>query len=209
MMDYLPMVISALSLGVAVMTLFLSQLRGPRISVHAGPSVKLYYPKEGGFAVYVPTTFINDSARMGAVFRAAVSLVRTDNPRERFFIEWGSFSKYDPQTGSWRYEDMAHALAVPGKAAVNKLLWFSWLPSTIPSMRIREGHYILTVHYWTRRAGKPTNDVHELHISEQTFDQIESFREGGKATTVEVVLDKQVDANRVMTPQEAKAFLNV
>jgi hypothetical protein len=208
-MDHLPIAISVMSLGVAAITLYLSQFRGPRISVHAGPSVKLYYPTDGGFAVYLPTTFINDSSRMGTVFRTAISMVRNENAQERFFIEWASFSTYDPQSGSWRYESMAHALAVTGKAAVNKLLWFHWLSTSSPTLRIREGEYTLTVHYWTKPTGNPTHDVHTLHISEKTLAVLESYRTSGKATTVDLVLDRQLDQNRVMTPHEAKALLNV
>mgnify|MGYP001107941469 CR=1 FL=1 len=208
-LDYLPIAISVLSLAVAATTLFLAQFRSPRISIHVGPTVKLYYPKDGGFAAYIPTTFINDSARMGAVFRTAISLVRNENPQDRFFIEWGSFSTYDPQTGNWRYEDMAHALAVPGKAAVNKLLWFNWLPSSSPLLHIREGEYTLTVHYWTAQTGNAANDIHNCHISGETFVKLESYRTAGKATIVEVVLDRQLDQNRLMTPHEAKALLNV
>jgi hypothetical protein len=208
-MGYLSLVISILSLGVAATALFVSQFRGPRISVHVGPSVKLYYPKEGGFAVYIPITFINDSARMGTVFRAAISLVRIENSEERFFIEWGSFSTYDPQTGNWRYESMAHALAIPGKVAVNKLFWFNWLPSSLPPLRICEGEYILTVHYWTKRTSSPAHDAHKLHISEETFTTLESYRIDGRATTIDLILDKQLERNRVMTPHEAKALLNL
>lgn len=209
MLDYLPIAISGLSLAVAAITLFLAQFSGPKISVHVGPTIKLYYPRDGGFAVYIPTTFINQAARMGVVFRAAISVVRSENPQERFFIEWGSFSIYDPQTGNWRYEDMAHALAVPGKSAVNKLLWFNWLSSSTPQLRIREGEYVVNVHYWTAQTGIPRNAAHKCHISAEVFAKLDSYRAAGKSTTVEVVLDREIDRNRVMTPHEAKVLLNV
>src|SRR5262249_62266167 len=125
-------------------------------------------------------TFINDSARMGVVFRAAISLVRNDNPQERFFIEWGSFSAYDPQTDGWRYDDMAHALAVPGKVSVNKLVWFNWLASSRPALRLREGEYILNFHYWIAPTGNPITDIHTCHISGDAFGELESYRTGAK-----------------------------
>ena len=135
--------------------------------------------------------------------------VRNENPQERFFIEWGSFSIYDPQTGNWRYDDVAHALVVPGKSAVNKLIWFNWLPASSPQLCIREGGYILTVHYWTAQTGNPVNDVHKCDISGEIFAKLESYRAEGKATTIEVVLDRQLDRNRVMTQHEAKVLLNI
>lgn len=208
-MDYLPLAISILSLGITATALFVSQFRGPKISVHVGPSVKFYYTKDNEFAVYIPTTFINDSARMGMVFKAAISLMRSENPQECFFIEWGSFSTYDPQAGNWRYESMAHALAVPGKAAVNKLLWFSWLASSIPPLHIYQGEYILTVHYWTTQTGFPSHDSHKLCISEEAFTTLESYRIAGCSTTIDLVLDRQLDQNLVMTPHEAKAVLKL
>lgn len=209
MMDYLPIAISVVSLGLAATALFMSQFRGPKISVHVGPIVKLYYLMDGGFAMYIPTTFINDSPRMSVVFRVAISLLRTENPHERFFIEWVSFSAYDPETECFRYEDIAHALAVPGMAEVNKMIWFHWLTSSTPSLHIREGEYDLTIHYWITETGKPVNNIHKFYVSEDTFAKLESYRTGGKDITVEVVLDKQLDRNRLMTPHEAKALLNV
>jgi hypothetical protein len=208
-MEHVPVAISIISLGVAATALFMSQLRKPNLAVHVGPNVKLYYPNDGGFAVYIPTTFINDSPRMGTVFRAAISLTRTDNPQQRFFIEWGSFSTYDPATQIWRFEAMAHALAVPGKAAVNKVIWFNWLPSSNPALRVREGEYTLSLHYWTARSGKPVNDVHTLNISEEDSSRLEGYHSSGKATTLDFVLDRQLDRNRVMTPNEGTALLGV
>jgi hypothetical protein len=104
---------------------------------------------------------------------------------------------------------MAHALAVPGKSAVNKLLWFNWLSSSAPQLLIREGEYIVNVHYWTAQTGIPQNAVHKCHISAEVFATLDSYRAEGKSTTVEVVLDREIDRNRVMTPHEAKVLLNV
>jgi hypothetical protein len=208
-MTYVPIIVSLLSLCVAGLTLFMMQFRAPRISVHAGPVIKFYYLVGGGCGLYVPTTFINDAARMGVVFRAALTLMRTDNPQERFFLEWSSFSAYDSRTENWRYDDIAHALAVPGRSAVNKLMWFNWMASSTPALRLREGEYVLTVHYWTRRTGTPSRLSQRLHVSGSVFDELESYRTQGKSTTVEFVLDRQLDRNRLLTPHEARTLLGV
>ena len=60
-MEYLTIVISLLSLVVAGVTLYNTHLRYPNIYPHLGPLIKIYYPSDGGFAMYIPTTFINSA----------------------------------------------------------------------------------------------------------------------------------------------------
>jgi len=206
-MIYLPIVISSLSLIVAFLTLYNTNLRYPDIHSYVGPLTKLYYPSDGGFAMYIPTTFINSAPRSGTVLRAAILLHRKDSTQEQYFMEWGSFSKYDSQNGNWVYEDICHAIPVAGKSSASKIIWFNWLTSSQPQLVISSGEYLVTLFYWLDGRPVPKTDSHELYISKEVFDALENYRKAGRSTTVEVALDKRLERNRVMTSDEAGKLL--
>ncbi len=206
--EVISIVIAFISLSVSAGTFFLTQ-RPPVLESYIGPIIKVYYPSDGGFAFYLPISFINYASRTGVVVRSAVIIYRKDTPQEQYFIEWDSFSTFTSDENSWTFSEVASILAIPGKSAVSKIAWFRWKPSSHPTLQIRPGEYILTFYYWTKSKGRPQVDVpHELYISNELFEELEKYRSDSKSTIVDVVLDRQIAKNRSMTLHEANKILN-
>lgn len=51
-----------------------------------GPDVHLYYPVDGGSAMYLPMLFTNDSPTRGAVLQIFVELVTPFG--KHYFLKW-------------------------------------------------------------------------------------------------------------------------
>ena len=204
--------ISILSLCVSAIALFLEQLRPPRISIVAGPLIQLYYPSDGGFGVYLPITFLNRAAKTGTVSRCGITLYQRSNPEERFFMEWRYFVSLGRGQGSnlaTNLDEAAHALAVPGKSDVPKMIWFSWRAESKPEVHIVEGQYVLLVHYWTRSTRKPKFERHEFHVDAKTQAELDSYRANHKSTIVNLGLDRETGENQVLTSVESQRQLGV
>src|SRR2546423_384424 len=119
-------IISLVSLLIAAGTFFLTQLRAPRITAYFGPNATLGYPATGGFSLAVPVTFTNHGSRTGAVLRSAAILWQKEWPQERYFMQWDSFVKEDFTTSRWATDEVAHALAIPGKSILAKHIAYGW-----------------------------------------------------------------------------------
>ena len=201
-------VIAVLGFAVSVVALFFSQLRAPKLSCVIGPEFKLYYPQDGGFGVYLPITFLNESPRTGTVLRCGISIYRKSGPDARFFMEWRFFMGLNPNL-SFRFEEGAHALAIPGNASVAKTAWLTWRSSSTPELVIAEGEYVLIFHYWLSSDDKPHNDLHEFYIDRPTQTLLDGYRETKNSTVVDLLLDKKIAANKFLTGYESKSLLGV
>lgn len=206
-MQYLALAVSVLGLIVAGATLYNTHLRHPRIHSYLGPLIKLYYPGDGGTGIYIPITFINSAPRVGTVLRAAILLHRKDSTQEQYFMEWGSFSRLDTQSGNWVYENICHALPVDGKSSITKVVWFNWLASSQPSLIFKPGEYVLTLFYWLGGHEQPKTEIHELHISDDLSEALEGYRAEKRSTTVELALDKHLARNSILTSDAAQKLL--
>ena len=67
-------VFATASLLVSLVTLYFSNLAPPSLAIVAGPNIKVYYPSDGGFGLYLPVAFVNSSAATGTIYRVGVSL---------------------------------------------------------------------------------------------------------------------------------------
>ena len=155
----LAILISVLSLLVAFSVFFMTYLRRPVISCQIGPTVQIYLGDHaigGSTGFYLPITFENAAARTGIVTNAALVCRRRDEPEQQFFMTWKDFANLGPEDGGWRAEEIAHAIAVPGRSTVAKIVWFMWYAESTPKLILREGTYVLELVYWMRLSGKPS-----------------------------------------------------
>jgi hypothetical protein len=201
--------IALLSLLVSAITLFLTQFKGAELSHVVGPELKVYYPFDGGFALYLPVTFLNQSARTGTVLKCGITIFSNVNPEERFYMEWREFSRLDPATAKWGYEEITHAIAIPGNGSTVKVVWFSWRANSTPQFRLSEGQYVFAFHYWTAFSKQPVTSQHGLHIDHDTFVALDGYRTNKQSTIVDLVLDAQIASNKLMTSHEAKSLLGI
>jgi hypothetical protein len=201
--------IALLSLVVSAITLFFTQLRGADLHHVIGPEFKVYYPADGGFALYLPATFLNKSSQTGTILKCGVTLFNSANPEGRYYMEWRSFSRLDPASQNWLYEEMAHAIAIGGHESTTKIIWFSWRASSTPLLHLTEGQYVLSFHYWTMLNGKPGTSQHGFYIDEPTRIELDQYLANKRNTVVDIVLDKQIPSNKIMTSFESKSLLGL
>jgi hypothetical protein len=199
-------VIALWSLAISALALFFSQFRGPKLSNVVGPELKIYYPSDGGLGVYVPATFLNRSSKTGTVLSCGISILRKASPDERFFMEWRFFVALDPDL-SYRLEEPAHALAIPGNSSATKIIWLTWRSASTPELRMTEGEYELVFHYWPGSDEKPCNDPHEFYIDKTTAEELEGYRVKKQSRVVDLLLDKKIASNRLLTSYESKSLL--
>lgn len=204
----LALIISIISVAIAAVTLFLTDLRPAQITLHLGPGLKIYYTELGGVSFYLPITFINVSPRTGIVYRATMTLFKQDMPDTRYLFQWRSFSKFDSATGVWVYDEIAHALAVPGKSAVAKVVWFSWPEDLDDKPTICDGKYVVVLHIWFGSDGPIFSEAHELMISLEDVARLNSYKENQKLTAIDLALDAKTVEHRVVNEQEWIAILS-
>ena len=95
-------VIAVLSLLASAAALYYSSLRPARPAAFLGLTVKVYYPADGGFGIYLPVALVNDSPQPGTVRRCAVTLYAAAHPDERFFMDWRFFMKLVEDDPDWQ-----------------------------------------------------------------------------------------------------------
>src|SRR5262249_28989274 len=121
--------ISILGFLVSATTLFLTQFRPPNISTIVGPAIKLYYPHDGGFGIFLPVTFVNTSPKTGIVLRCGITIYSKAAPDNKYYMEWRFFMKLESTSSSnqnYLYEDNAHGMAIPQNSFVSKTIWTTW-----------------------------------------------------------------------------------
>jgi hypothetical protein len=198
--------IALLSFAVSALALFFAQFRPPRISAVIGPTIEVYYPADGGFGIYVPTTFVNTSPRPGAVQRCGVTIFHKSRPDEQFFMAWRYFTRLSPKL-AYELEAVANALAVSGTSYIAKQLWFTWRSFSVPELVITEGDYTVVFHYWVGAEEKPRNNTHQFHINRDTSAQLDEYRASKTESTVVLLLDNKIAGNMLMTSKQSKSLL--
>lgn len=203
-------IIAIISLLVAATTLYLTQLRPPKLISQSGPFIKIYYADyetAGSFGLYLPVTIINKSARTGTILNAAITLHRKESPEQSYLMQWREFSKLDVERHKWVFDEMAHALAIPGKSTIAKIIWFMWNSESQPKLILREGTYILSFYFWDERDKPPNCETHQLYVSESIYNKLENYRAEKKLTTVDIRLDIEIEQNRLLTQHEVRKLL--
>lgn len=198
-------IISMISLLVAISTFFLVQLRPASITSYLGPNASFgYRATDGGLSITIPVTFTNHGSRTGAVLRSAIILWRKEWPEERYFMKWDSFVKENFETRQYTTDEVAHALAIPGKSIIAKVITYGWLDDSKPIV-FRDATYCLAFLYWTNER-RPHHEIHEIPI---TADMVAAFVapfDSMHLRAANVPLDKKYKVNEI---QNAFAFDNL
>lgn len=120
--DIVSLALGGLGFLIASFTFYLTQLRSARIRVEVGPEITVYHPKDGGFGMYLPFSFVNNNKRGGSISRIAVILNKKSETNEAYFFRWADVVKYDSNTKGYDHLDNARAFSVPGESAVSKFI---------------------------------------------------------------------------------------
>ena len=119
---------------------------------------------------------------------------------------WRFFMGLNPDL-SFKFEEGAHALAIPGNSAVAKTVWLTWRYNSTPELVVTEGEYVLVLHCWFGANEMPDNYAHEFYIDRATQTLLDQYRAGKKSTVVDLLLDQKIAANKLRTRYEAKSLL--
>jgi len=209
-MDTIAIIIASLSIVIAALTFYFTQLQAPKLTALIGPSFNFYYAdysSGGSSAMYLPVTFINRSTKTGTITNVAIRIYKKDLPEQSYLMQWREFSKLDPEESIWVYEEMAHALAIPGKSTINKIIWFMWGADSKPKLILQKGAYKIDFYYWEQPNKPPHLETHGFVISDSIYDKFEQFRSGKSKTVIPIRLDKQIEQNRFMTEHEVQRLL--
>ena len=153
--SYVAIALSIVSAFIASMSFYLTQIRGPELTVVIGPKLDVVYDEVGNLGFYVPATFINLSNNTGTIVRVAMTVLREDTPQEIYYLEWLEFARVDPKTQTWELEGFAHTLVVRGKSTVAQMIRFLWYEQELKSLILREGSYVINFLYWEESFTKP------------------------------------------------------
>jgi len=203
-------IIAIISLLVSAVTLYLAQLRPSKLISKSGPFIKVYYAdyeSGGSVGLYLPVSIINESARTGTILNAAITLGRKDSPEQSYFMQWREFQKLSIEKNAWVYEEMAHALAIPGTSAINKIIWFMWDAKSQPKLILREGTYIINFYFWDKKDKPPNCETHQFYVDDSIYTQLESYRVAKKPTVFDIRLDMEIEQNRLLTEHELRKLL--
>jgi hypothetical protein len=173
-----------------------------------GPEIRIYYPSDGGFGLYVPVTFLNHSPRTGTIWRCAITLF-AKNSGERFFMGWRYFFRIKPEGTGFNYDEIASAFAVPGNQSLSKLIWFLWRSFSTPPLLIGAGEYVIVFHYWTGPTRMPHNESHDFSIDQAIYAQLEDAPIKKSNSVFDITLDRTLAANLVMSSRDATDRLGV
>ena len=197
---------AAVSLVISLLTLYLTNFRPPALEMIAGPNIKVYYPADGGFGVYLPVAFVNSSAATGTIYRLGISLTARKPGADVYYFEWRNFTRWSDTVG---LDEPAHALAVSGTSAVAKIVWLTWHGDSEPRLILQPGDYTFAVHVWTKPSGQPVTQTHELTVDDSVYATLEKERTNKQDTLVDMTLDRELPSNRHLTAYEAASLLNL
>lgn len=211
-MVYVSTAIAVLSLAASGVALYYSALQRARPVSVLGTTVKVYYPSDGGFGVYLPVTFVNDSPLTGTVRRCALTLYAKARPDERFFMDWRFFMKLtqlDSSGDHLGYDKVSSAetVGIPGHASAERLIWFSWRSSQEPELRLLQGDYELVLHYWVGANQHPVADVHSFTVTPAIQEDLDGLRQAHDSGVVDILLDNNLPFNMLMGAEQATQLL--
>ena len=112
-MEILALSVAFLSFIISAITLYLTQLKSPLIDCIVGPTIQFSYSDfsddKSYFNINLPVSFVNTSAKTGAIYQTAITLNKKDVPEQQFFMRADSFQK------SWKPEEIATVIIIGGK----------------------------------------------------------------------------------------------
>lgn len=206
-MEIIAIIIAVAGAAISIATFYFTHLQAPKLLSLSGPFIKVYYAdyaSSGSFGLYLPVTFMNKSAKTGIIINTAIRLYKEDLADQSYFMQWREFSKLDIKEKAWVFEEIAHAIAVPGKSSVNKVIWFMWEWYSQPKLVLQKGTYKIDLYFWEQPEKPPHCETHGFVIDDSIYEKLEKFRSEQKLTTVDIRLDKQINQNRLMTYNEVK-----
>ncbi|MFL6233624.1 MAG: hypothetical protein ACJ76N_10865, partial [Thermoanaerobaculia bacterium] len=121
---------------------------------------------------------------------------RKEWPEERYFMKWDSFVKEDFKTRQYATDEAAHALAIPGKSIIAKVITYGWLVDS-KQIVFRDATYCLVFLYWTNE-GRLHHEIHEIPMTADMVETLVAPFDSMHIRAVNVALDKKYKVNEIL-----------
>ncbi|HHQ4456890.1 TPA: hypothetical protein ACSPZI_003275 [Aeromonas hydrophila] len=157
---------------------------------------------------YIPVTFFNTSNRSSVIQKTAIEIYRQTTQQKRFFIHGSNYSELNSADNKWKNKEMAYAIPILGKSAHHKIIRFYWDACNDEKLLMLEGTYNIDFLYWLSSVEKPVRIRHEITIDSQQAEFVKQYREEKRTTTIGLVLDKELDMNKLLSAHESRSLLN-
>ncbi|ABN63105.1 hypothetical protein [Shewanella baltica] len=209
-MEVVTLIISGVSLIVASAALYFSQLRKAKVEAIVGPQLTVYHHDyEVGVSTgfIIPTSFLNDSPSTGNIIRTAISIQKSDDSEEAYYMQWLKFAYLDEKKNSWLFECDAHPLVVTPRTGVHKNIFFMWLADNSRKLNFDKGKYKITMYVWNNESKKPSKFIKEFLFTAENQALLESKKTNKDKFSINIQIDKQLEVNRLLSKNELEKLL--
>lgn len=199
-----PIIIASLSFVVAFLAFYFAQLRPPKLQFHFGHQFQIYYPRDGGFGIYMPITITNTSVNTGMVSSCAL-VISKEKSNEYYFFDWAGFGKVSKETGGWESEQAAHPLVIPGRSSVSNIIWYIWRPWSEPSFHLSEGNYNFQLISITDENTKPRiSQLRWVYFPPEFVKVLDKRRNAHDPMSQRWSFSDEIEENQVLSQRELK-----
>ena len=203
-------IVSLISLSIAGLTFYLSQIRKANIAPIVGPEFDVYhhdYSSGISTGIIIPISFVNDTQSTGTVTKVSATVWQKGCEEEKYFMLWHKFEVLNESTGKWDHDCNAHPLVLSPKNGVQKNVWFMWHAFNKEKLFLTKGSYVLCVHYWIDSVLKPKKIEKNFYINEDMENIFSNFRSGSKTNSLKITLEKEMAFNKMLNVSEFKKLL--
>lgn len=196
--------ISALSLLVSLVVLYLTQLQKPKVTLHVGSTLGFCH-KRTGFEMFAPITFLNSAHRAGLASKCSVLITFPNTPTKFHYVEWSEFREHDNDKKLYFREDFAGPLPIAGKSSESRMVSFEWKQG---SVAFGAGVYQLTFYVWLSGTGRP--EIASSHVGElsaQDATDLAKFKTEESSQIRFFTVDQEIERNKLLTLHEVKTLL--
>lgn len=171
-MDYVPIGISALALGISAVNLYLTQIRKAALTILAGEYVHIFhFIHDESLAISIPVTVSNAGARGATVCRLAL-LVRPSGGAEGYLLEPLVYEKADENT-NMKTESLPVPITVAGRSAETRQVLFRSSAARPTEFQLRAGEYGISILVWMTASDQPhAQGTFTLVIEQGDCDQL-------------------------------------
>lgn len=204
------LIVSLLSLIIAGAALYFSQLRKATIGALIGPEISIYhhdYAQGFSTGIIIPVSFLNNSPSTGTILKSAICIYRHGCEDEKYFIQWQKFDLLEEKNNQWEHEEDCHSLVLGPRSGLHKNIWFMWHPNNVKKLIFENGKFTISLFVWTNQLVKPTEFKRNFYITREDQNAFQELRESEQVSCLKILLDKDIEINRLMTNNEAAKLL--
>lgn len=177
---------SLFSIGLSLLTLYLTQFRKAKIKVFPNEHLNIGYFEEGNFQLILSLLIVNNGTETAVINRFSL-IIQDSETNDGYLLEPYYFQKINDE-GHFQSESNFYAIALGSKQNVTKLILFrSSLENLNEFNKITPGEYNLTLLGWTDNFTEPSfSSSFAIEITSEVMTQLESDLQNKTGKTVRI-----------------------